>query len=371
MKYIKKLILISVFILLLPFNLSANDSTNETEVIILSSPTCPHCANAKNYLEEFKEENNLNLLISEYYIANSLDIAETLYEKYDLPNNYRGVVPLIFIDDNYYVGFSDSVKNEISAYILDQEYEGVGLTSLPFLGEVDLLNYSLPALAIILGIVDGFNVCSLGALVVILGLVMILKSRKRIFLLGGAFLLTTALVYGLLIFLWHQFFTLISPYIRSMELLIGFLALGGGLYLFWEFYKACKRGPVCSSNNIISRLRPKIEKIFKHKTNWFLLFGAVALFAAVVTIIEFPCSAVLPVIFTSILVESAVSQSLVFLYIGLYMLMYLLNELIIFTIAVITLNIKIVSPRFIIFFNLLAALIFLFLGVYYLAGMAL
>lgn len=369
MKYLKKFIFLLLFFFLLPFNLLASDDADNFEVNLLSSPTCPHCIRAKNFLEDFKVENNLDFPINEYYIANNLDLAEDLYEKYNVSSAYRGIVPLIFVGDHYYVGFSDQVKRDISAYILDREHESSGLTSLPFLGEVDLLNYSLPALAIILGIVDGFNVCSLGALVVILGLVMVLRSRKRIFLLGGAFLLTTALVYGLLIFLWHQFFTLISPYIRSMELLIGILALGGGIYLLWEFYKACKRGPVCSSNNIISRLRPKIEKIFKHKTNWFLLFGAVALFASIVTIIEFPCSAVLPVIFTSILVESGVSQSLVFLYIGLYMLMYLLNELIIFTIAVITLNIKIVSPKFIIFFNLLAALIFVFLGVYYLAGL--
>jgi glutaredoxin len=376
MKILKKfLILFSltflVFIPLTAFSQDLEKKDPVKEVIILSSPTCPHCARAKDFLEDFKEVNSLDFIISEYYIANNLDIAENLYKEYNLPSNFRGIVPLIFVDDNYYVGFSDQIKQEISAYILDQEFEDSDLINLPFLGEVDLLNYSLPALAIILGIVDGFNVCSLGALVVILGLVMILRSRKRIFLLGGAFLLTTTLVYGLLIFLWHQFFTLISPYIRSMELLIGLLALAGGIYLLWEFYKAYKSGPVCSSNNIISRLRPKIEKIFKHKTNWFLLFGAVALFATVVTIIEFPCSAVLPVIFTSILVESGISQLMVLFNIALYILFYLLDELIIFVIAIVTLNIKIISPRFIIFFNLLAALIFLFLGVFYLAGLTL
>ncbi len=371
MKYLTKIVILFFFFLLIPFNLLANDNIDRTEVIILSSPTCPYCTQAKSFLNEFKQDNSLDFFISEYYIANNLEIAQDLYDKYNLPNNFKGVVPLIFIDDNYYVGFSDQVKNEISAYLLDQEFEDSDYKDIPILGKLDLSKYSFSVLAIILGVVDGFNVCSLGALVVILSLVLVLRSRKRIILLGGTFLLVTTLVYGLLIFLWHQFFSLISPYIRSMELLIGLLALAGGAYLLWEFYKACKMGPACSSNNIITRLRPKIEEIFKKKTNWFLLFGAVALFAVVITIIEFPCSAVLPVIFTSILVEAGVSQSAVIFYIALYMLFYLLDELIIFIIAATTLKIKIVSPRFIIFFNLLAALIFIFLGVYYLTGLSL
>jgi len=47
-------------------------------------------------------------------------------------------------------------------------------------------------------------------------------------------------MYGLLIFLWHQLFTFIAPYIKSMEILIGILALAGGIYLLREFYKAYK-----------------------------------------------------------------------------------------------------------------------------------
>jgi len=166
-------------------------------------------------------------------------------------------------------------------------------------------------------------------------------------------------MYALLIFLRHQLFSFIAPYIKSMELLIGILALGGGVYLLREFYLAYKRGPICSSNNLMSRLVPKIEKIFKEKTNRIVLIGAVMIFAVLVTVIEFPCSAFLPVLFTSILVDSGISFNMSLFYIALYMLMYLLDEIIIFTIAVVTLKLKIVSPKFIVFFNLLAAAIFI------------
>jgi glutaredoxin len=410
---------LAIFLLALFFVFSPNLSRAENvshEIDILSSPTCPHCNSAKAFLSALQNDQKLELAINDYNISSNIAKAKELYEKHNLPQRYQGLVPVMFIADRYFVGFNEQIGEEIEQFILsldtlpeiieldDEIYPIVASSNtstplveepvvnennivseplledavvknsfinIPYLGEIDLKSYSLPALAITLGIVDGFNVCSLGALILILGLVIALRSRKRIFILGGSFLLATALVYGFMIFLWHRLFSFIAPYIRSLELLIGLLALAGGIYLLREFYKAYKSGPICSSNNILSRLSPKIEAVFKDKTNWWLLLGAVVLFASFVTIIEFPCSAFLPVLFTSILVESGVSQSTSLGYIALYMLFYLLDELVIFIIAVFTMKIKIVSPRFIIFFNLLAALIFLFLGFFYLAGLTL
>ena len=221
-------------------------------------------------------------------------------------------------------------------------------------------------LAIVLGIVDGFNVCSLGALVIILGLVMVLKSRKRILLLGGLFLLITGLVYGLLIFMWHQLFSILSPYIKSMEILIGILSLIGAIYLAREYFKSRKAGATCSSDGIISKLSPKVEKIFSQKKNLIILSGVVILFAAIITIIEFPCSALLPLIFAGVLVEAQLSLPLTIVYLSIFLLFYLLDEIIIFLIAFFTMRIKIISPKFINLFTLIASLIFFFLGSFYL-----
>lgn len=359
------LFIFAIFLFLIPFSLMAEE---QIEVNLFSSPTCPHCAEAESFFTEYIEDSNLDIQLNKYYIANNIDLVKSLYSEYSVPANQQGLVPAIFINDSFYVGFNENTKKDIIANLENSQNHESDLTRIPFLGEVDLKAFSLPVLAIVLGLVDGFNVCSLGALILILGLVMVLGSRKRIFFFGATFLLTTALVYGLLVFLWHQLFSFIAPYIRSLEMLIGILAIIGGLYLLREFYKAYKSGPVCSSNNLMSRISPKIEEIFRKKKNVLLLFSVVFLFAIAVTIIEFPCSAFLPVLFTGILVEAQTPLNLSLLYIALYMLIYLLDELIIFIIAVLTLKIKIISPRFIIFFNLLAALIFLLLGFFYLIG---
>ena len=360
---------LALFISIAP-NASASkiNNDNNREVVVFSSPTCPHCTTASIFLDDLISSGNYSFEIVEYNLSQNTDLVKDYYDRYQVPNNRQGLVPAIFIADSYFIGFNDQTKINILAILDEEDVVSDNLVTLPFMGEVDLMTYSLPALAITLGIVDGFNVCSLGALVIILGLVMVLRSRKKIILLGGTFVLTTAIIYGLLIFLWHKFFSAISPYIRSFEMMIGLLALVGGIYLLREFYKAYKSGPVCSTNNLMTRITPKIEKVFKNKTNWFALLSAVFMFAVVVTIVEFPCSAFLPVLFTSILVEAGISGGQSIAYIMLYMLFYLLDEIIIFLIAVFTMRIKIVSPRFIIFFNLLAALIFLFLGIYYIFG---
>jgi len=365
-------ILLSIFLSLSFGNFANAEVKAKTEpnsVYLFTSLTCPHCKDAEKFLDSYKKESNPDLQIHNYNFAENSELINEYYQAYFVPANKQGLVPAIFVGNEYFVGFSDSIEESILShfpgYIKQEENDEKSL-KIPIFGKIDPTNFSLPILAITLGIVDGFNVCSLGALMVILGLVIFLGSRKRVFFIGGIFIATTAVVYGTLIFLWHQFFSFIAPYMRSMEMFIGILALAGGVYLLKEFYQACKHGPVCSSNNLISRLTPKIENVLRNKTSLVVILGAVIIFSAIVTIIEFPCSAFLPVLFTGILVETNTSFGMSLFYMFIYMLFYLLDEIIIFFIAFFTLKIKIVSPKFIIFFNLLAALIFIFLGVYYL-----
>lgn len=350
------------FLLLIPVS---SQASSDVEINLFGSPTCPHCTNARDFLDDFKEENP-GLIINDYNISDESELINSFYEEYEVPQSQRGLVPMTFIGDKYFLGFNSEIEEDIVAHINGIEVEEGKSIKIPFVGEVDLLDLSLPILAMVLGVADGFNVCSLGALVIILGLVMVLRSRKRILLLGGLFVLVTGITYGFLMFLWHQLFTFISPYIKSMEILIAILSIAGGIYLLREFIKACKEGPTCSSGSIIAKLTPKVERIFSTKKNIAILAGVVGIFALAITIVEFPCSAVLPMLFTGILVESGLSTSSSLLYIGIFLLFYMLDEIIIFLIAFFTMKLKIVSPKFVTFFNLLAALIFLFLGAFYL-----
>ena len=237
------------------------------------------------------------------------------------------------------------------------------------MGEIDVSKFSLPVIAVILGFFDGFNVCSLGALVLILGLVLALRSKAKILILGGIYILITGIVYGILIFLWHQIFVVLFPYLRKMEIVIGILAIAGGGYFLKEFLKFRKRGPVCGFGGISEKLSKRVQEIFEEKKGIIALILAVLFFAATVTIIEFPCSAILPVLFAGILAEARLPFLLTSLYISIFIIFYLLDEIIVFLISVFTMKLWIASPKFVTFLNLFAAIMLFFLGFYYLFGL--
>lgn len=343
-------------------------------ITIFTSPTCPHCHALQQFLSDIEATHPGIIALTDYPIADHLDRAEAFYEQYDVPRSQRGLVPAIFFPDQFVVGFGSATEDLILSYVVGQTTHPASQIEInpqstkidvPLLGAVNPYDYSLPLLALVLGLADGFNVCSLGALIMILGMVIAFRSRLRMLTLGGIFILTTAIIYGALIFLWHRLFTILSGLITFMELFMGLLSLAAGFYLLYLFWKSYRAGPVCSSNNIMTRLTPRIQQLFSSKKNIFSLLVGIMLFAAVVTIVEFPCSAVLPVIFAGIIAESSASSSLTFFSILIYMIAYLVDEILIFVVAVWTLKIHIVSPRWIVFMNLLSAGIFIGLGVWY------
>src|SRR6056297_3651785 len=82
----------------------------------------------------------------------------------------------------------------------------------------------------------------------ILSLVLSLRSRTKIVLYGGTYLLVAAVVYGVLIVLWYNLCQVLSQYLRAMEILIGVLGIGGGVYFLKEFIRFKREGaPTCDT----------------------------------------------------------------------------------------------------------------------------
>ena len=87
---------------------------------------------------------------------------------------------------------------------------------LPIIGKLVPSEYSLPALAVVLGVVDGFNPCALWVLLYLISLVMTLKDRKRIRLIVGSFVLASGVLYFLFMTAWLNVFLLIG-YIHAPD----------------------------------------------------------------------------------------------------------------------------------------------------------
>ncbi|MFA5838341.1 MAG: hypothetical protein WC849_00135 [Candidatus Paceibacterota bacterium] len=355
-------------------SIHAQEIKPELNLDFFYSETCPHCIAENAFLNKIDGKYE-GLTINRFLISEEKNIS-LMYKTLQDANKseYFGVVPLTFVGKEFFAGFDseDKMGVEIEKSIQNQlqkveikEQRGKNL-NLPILGEINIQNYSLPALAVVLGTLDGVNVCSLGALVLILGLVLKLRSRKKIFLFGGTYLIITALVYGVLIILWNKLFVFLGAYLKTIELVIGGIGLIGGVYFIKEFLRIRKQGLVCESSNskIISSASQKIKNIFDKKGIFGMLFGIIV-FSGLVTIIEFPCSAVVPVSFAGILAEKGISNFWTLIYIGMFILFYLLDEIVVFAIAVYKMDIWLTSPKFTKWASLIEGIILIALGLYY------
>lgn len=381
MRNIKIIFSVLIFIFFINFLLgNFCFAAEDVEINFFYSDRCPHCAAEKIFLKEL-EIKYPEIEINYHSVTDpaSLEVFKKLCEKCAEAEKYLGLVPLTFVEDDFFPGFDDekgigkkiedSIQKHIEGFSKDNGETKKTIT-LPIIGRIDIDNYSLPLQTIILGFFDGFNVCSLGALVLILGLVLALRSRFKIFLFGGIFILITAIIYGILIFLWYQLFNLLVSYMKMMQALIGLLGVGGGFYFLKEFIKFRKQGPVCEMGNggLISNLSSKMQELMKNPRSTVLVITSIIGFAAIITIVEFPCSAVVPVLFAGILANSGISGLEYLLYIALFVFFYMFDEVLIFLVACFTMNIWFASPKFVTWLTLAEAFMFFVLGFYYLIG---
>ncbi len=343
------------------------------QVDFFYSPTCPHCARADAFFQELKTENP-DLIIRQYQVSDKVELLKTFYKKYSVPEQSWGFVPAIFIDDKYYIGFSDETAQQIETYVTGSSSAKLdsGSKDTTTLRGIQLDRFALPVSAILLGALDGFNICSLGALLIILSLVLMLKSRPKILLFGGGFILTTSVIYGLLILFWYQLFTLLAPYLRQMELIIGLITLAGGIYFLKEFIKFHRQGPICGigpAQKIEGSFSKQFRSLIQNKARTLTVLFSILLFAIVITVVEFPCSAAVPVAFAGMLTKAQLPGWLYIFYIALYVVFYMLDELLVFFIAFFTMKLWLASPKFVTWITLAESIILFGLGAYYLFGL--
>lgn len=221
---------------------------------------------------------------------------------------------------------TENCEEDPSKYVLD----------LWIFGEVDLLRLSLPALAILLGFLDGFNPCAMWVLITLLSLLITTKSMKKILIVGGTFLFVSGAMYYLFIAAWLNVFLLVG-YNVIVQKVIGAVAIGaGGWYLFealGEDPTVCRVTSGQRRQKIIARMRNVIDI-----AAWPAMLLGVSILAISVNTIELVCTAGLPAVFTQILAFNNVPDLARYGYIGLFILMYMIDDSIIFLIAILTMR---------------------------------
>jgi len=205
-----------------------------------------------------------------------------------------------------------------------------------FIGEVDLTLLSLPVLSILLGFLDGFNPCAMWVLITLLTLLISTSDMRKVWVIGGTFLFVSGAIYYLFIAAWLNVFLLIG-FNFIVQKIIGLVAVCGGAFYLYEAFG--KNPNECKVTNMKQRQRTVVKmKHILEVSAWPAMILGVAILAVSVNSIELVCTAGLPAIFTQILAFNEVSHIARYGYMALYILLYMVDDIIIFAIAVYTLQ---------------------------------
>lgn len=384
----KKIFLIITFLLLLiPLNVNAQ---TKIDIHLFYSKTCPHCKAEKEYLQQLEKDKD-NIDIHLYEITDNKDNRTLLKRVQDIieaPSNY---VPYTVIGNKHFQGFSNDTKlkieNTIKAYekgnyinvverikdnsITKDNYQdtikGKEVTvedtiDVPVLGKVDPKAVSLPLLAIIIGTVDGFNPCAMWILIFLISMLLNMKDKRRMWTLGITFLLTSATVYLLFMIAWLNIVVNITQ-IRWIQILISIVALIGAVINFKSYYKERTKDTGCTVVNEKKRKKifNKIKKFTTEKSFILAIIGIIAL-AISVNVVELACSAGLPLLFTQVLALNNLEAYQSTIYMLIYIFFFLLDDLIVFMIAMFTLKVTGITTKYTKYTHLIGGLIMLVIG---------
>lgn len=373
----------------------SNKEKNLVNIYLFYSDTCPHCAKEKELLDEIMDKYD-NVRLYKYEIGDE-DNSKLLDEVASLYNTTVSGVPFTVIGDKIYKGFSyenskvkfmgtvDYYSNygyvdrvgeyiggielpsyqindddvEITDYIDDYANYKI---KVPLLGVVETKNLTLPVISILIGLVDGFNPCAMWVLLFLISMLIGMKDKKKMIILGTTFLLSSALVYLLFMLAWLNVATLLLK-VNFVRILIGIIALVGAIFNLVGYFKHRKdNGCDVIDDKKRNRIFERIKK-FTHEKNFFLAILGVILLAVSVNIVELACSAGLPVMFTQILSMNNLTITQEILYIALYMLFFLIDDLVVFFIAVRTMQVTGVSTKYGKISKLVGGILLLLIGI--------
>lgn len=368
-------LLISIILLLSTSSVFAQaNEVVELNIYFFWGEGCPHCAEEEPFLETL-EEKYPSVTVVDYEVWYNDENQKILGEFGKALDFDPSGVPVTIIGDQVWIGFSEEYKAQMENTIqnLLQNPDGydageeVSFNSqrtmtVPILGEINLEKQSLIISTAIIGFVDGFNPCSLWVLSVLLALTIHSGSRRKTLIVGLTFLIVTAIVYGLFI---TGVFTLLSyvGYLKWIQIVVAVIAIVFGIVNLKDYFWY-KEG---LSFTISEKKKPGLYKNMRSTVvtprSIVGLIGSSAALAVGVSFIEFSCTAGFPVIWSNLVSANQISVVSYLLLLGLYMLIYLLDELVVFGVAVFTMQASHVEEKHGRVLKLVSGVIMLILGI--------
>ena len=381
----KKYFIILIFMFLLPIKILANEQVN---VYVFHNYNCPHCHKALEYFTELEKKDSSIKLYDYELLYNENAYNRVLYNDIcDLLDIKVRSVPLIIIGNEHYIGFSDSKKDALLKtidYYKNNEFKDVVGIKLgvvdennnqvierendddkylidTIFGTINLKNFSLPIITTIIGLVDGFNPCAMWILLFLITMLFNMKDKKKMWILGLTFIGTSGFIYFLFMMAWISVTDFINS-IKVLQIIVGIFAIIFGSINLYHYFKERKEdGCVVIKKEKRKFVFEKIKKIVENKYFALAIIGTMSL-AIIVNLIELLCSLGLPVMYTEILSINNLSSNTYTRYVLLYIFFFILDDLIVFIISMVTLKSTAISTKYNKYSHLIGGIIMLLIG---------
>lgn len=410
MKKILKFLIVFAVFLLLPVSAKADEKV--INIHLFYGNGCPHCAAEEEFLSDYlKDRTDVKLYKYEiWYDSHNQELLSKVQKEMGTTN--KNGVPFTVIGKKTIVGYADGVTDEqikdAINYYLNNDYRDYAgeitgkvkkaevkeditkdesktedkkenkiekaddtkdsdqtdeNVTVPVLGKINAKKVSLPILAVVLGFVDGFNPCAMWILIFLITMLFNMKDRKKMWILGLTFILTSGIVYLMFMLAWLNLATFISK-IAFIRLLIAVIALVVGLINIYKYIDSLKKkdeGCDVVDKKDRKKIMEKIISITHEKKFIIALFGIMVL-AASVNIIELMCSIGIPLLFTQILAMNNLSTFSYMIYMFIYIFFFLIDDIVIFVISMVTLKVTGLSTKYTKYSHLVGGIIMLIIG---------
>jgi glutaredoxin len=228
--------------------------------------------------------------------------------------------------------------------------------------KLSLEQLGLPLFTLALGLLDGFNPCSMWVLILMISLLAPMHKRPRMLAIAGTFVAVQGVAYFAFMAAWLNIFLLIGLS-RISEIIIAVLALvAGAIHLkdYWRYgWGITLSIPAAAKPGIYARMR----HVMQSRSLLAALLGVLVL-AILVQIVELMCTSGLPALFTRILTLQQLSPLDYYAYLALYDAAYMLDDVIVLFIGVITLSQRRLQEREGRWLKLVSGLVMVGLGLY-------
>ena len=410
MKKILKFLIVFAVFLLLPVSAKADEKV--INIHLFYGNGCPHCAAEEEFLSDYlKDRTDVKLYKYEiWYDSHNQELLSKVQKEMGTTN--KNGVPFTVIGKKTIVGYADGVTDEqikdTINYYLNNDYRDYAgeitgkvkktevkedtikdesktkdkkenkiekaddtkdsdqtdeNVTVPVLGKINAKKVSLPILAVVLGFVDGFNPCAMWILIFLITMLFNMKDRKKMWILGLTFILTSGIVYLMFMLAWLNLATFISK-IAFIRLLIAVIALVVGLINVYKYIDSLKKKDE-GCDVVDKKDRKKImEKIISitHEKKFIIALLGIMVLAASVNIIELMCSIGIPLLFTQILAMNNLSTFSYMIYMFIYIFFFLIDDIVIFVISMVTLKVTGLSTKYTKYSHLVGGIIMLIIG---------